>query len=131
MYNPIVNNYIYEKLLTIMVPKQYSSNESIYKYLTGFTPTVISTGDTYIVDYEIGECVYSYRKVGRRIKQEVLQLIKCDMWKVITLINEGNKLNESDYQDINMEIRNHSLHYVTEFINERGLHQQSISSTIS
>ena len=111
-----------------MVPKQY---------LTGFTPTVrvslpsggLSTGETYIVDYEIGECVYTYQRVGRRIKQEVLQLIKCDMWKVITLIDEGNKLDESDYRDINMEIRNHSLHYVTEFINERGLHQQHYSST--
>jgi hypothetical protein len=120
MYNPIVNNYIYKKLLTFMVPKQY---------LTGFTPSVRVSGGTYIVDYEIGECVYTYQRVGRRIKQEVLQLIKCDMWKVITLINEGNKLNESDYQDINMEIRNHSLHYVTEFINERGLHQQYYSST--
>jgi hypothetical protein len=103
-----------------MVPKQY---------LTGFTPTVRVSGETYIVDYEIGECVYTYQRVGRRIKQEVLQLIKCDMWKVITLIDEGNKLTESDYQDINMEIRNHSLQYVTDFINERGLHQQSISST--
>jgi len=93
-----------------------------YKYLTGFTPTVRVSGGTYIVDYEIGECVYTYQRIGKRVKQEVLQLIKCDMWKVITLIDEGNKLNESDYQDINMEIRNHSLQYVTDFINERGPH---------
>ena len=106
-----------------MVPKQYSSNESIYKYLTGFTPTVSVSGDTYIVDYEIGECVYTYSRVGKRIKQEVLQLIKCDMWKVITLINEDNQLDEGDYRDINMEIRNHSLRYVTEFINGQSLHQ--------
>lgn len=106
-----------------MVPKQYSSNESIYKYLTGFTPTVRVSGDTYIVDYEIGECVYTYQRIGKRIKQEVLQLIKCDMWKVITLINEGNKLNESDYRDLNMEIREHSLSKVTEFINGGGPHQ--------
>ena len=96
-----------------MVPKQY---------LTGFTPTVSVSGDTYIVDYEIGECVYTYSRVGKRIKQEVLQLIKCDMWKVITLINEDNQLNEGDYRDINMEIRNHSLRYVTEFINGQSLH---------
>jgi hypothetical protein len=96
-----------------MVPKQY---------LTGFTPTVRVSGDTYVVDYEIGECVYTYQKMGNRVKQNVLQLIKCDMWKVITLIDEGNKLNESDYKDINMEIRNHSLHYVEEFISQRGQH---------
>jgi hypothetical protein len=92
------------------------------QYLTGFTPTVSVSGDTYIVDYEIGECVYTYSRVGKRIKQEVLQLIKCDMWKVITLINEDNQLDEGDYRDINMEIRNHSLRYVTEFINGQSLH---------
>jgi hypothetical protein len=92
-------------------------------YLESFKTTVIQSGDTYIVDYEIGECVYSYTKIGKRIKQEVLQLIKCDMWKVITLINEGNKLNESDYQSLNMEIREHSLSKVTEFINGGGPHQ--------
>ena len=92
-------------------------------YLNDYKPTVTKSGDTYIVDYEIGECVYSYTKIGKRIKQEVLQLIKCDMWKVITLINEGNKLNESDYQGLNMEIREHSLSKVTEFINGGGPHQ--------
>ena len=106
-----------------MVPKQYSSNESIYKYLTGFTPTVSVSGGTYIVDYEIGECVYTYQRVGRRIKQDVLQLIKCDMWKVITSIDGDNQLDEGDYRDINMEIRTHSLRYVTDFINGQGLHQ--------
>jgi hypothetical protein len=53
------------------------------------------------------------------------------MWKVITLIDEGNKLNESDYKDLNMEIREHSLSKVVEFINGGGRHQQSIPSTIS
>ena len=101
------------------------------QYLTGFTPTVSVSGGTYIVDYEIGECVYTYQRVGKRIKQDVLQLIKCDMWKVITLINEDNQLDEGDYRDINMEIRTHSLQYVTEFINEMVHHQPSISSTIS
>lgn len=93
---------------------------SKYKYLSGFTPTVIVSGDTYIVDYGIGECVYSYQRVGKRIKQDVLQLIKCDMWKVITVIDQESPLNEGDYKDLNMEIRNHSLQCVTDFINRRG-----------
>ena len=92
-------------------------------YLNDFNTTVIQSGTTYIVDYGIGECVYSYQIMGKRIKQEVLQLIKCDMWKVITLIDQGNKLNESDYRDLNMEIREHSLSKVTEFINGGGPHQ--------
>ena len=92
-------------------------------YLKSFTPTVSMSGETYIVDYGIGECVYTHTKVGKRIKQDVLQLIKCDMWKVITVIDGENKLNESDYKDLNMEIRNHSLQYVEEFISQRGSHQ--------
>jgi hypothetical protein len=106
-----------------MVPKQY---------LTGFTPTVSMSGETYIVDYGIGECVYTrytsrstdtYQRMGKRIKQDVLQLIKCDMWKVITVIDQESPLNEGDYKDLNMEIRNHSLSYVTDFINRRGQNQ--------
>lgn len=97
-------------------------------YLKSFNPTVIlslpsgglSTGDTYIVDYGIGECVYTYQRMGKRIKQDVLQLIKCDMWKVITVINEESPLSEGDYKDLNMEIRNHSLQCVTDFINRKG-----------
>jgi hypothetical protein len=97
---------------------KYSGEPS---YLSGFTPTVIVSGETYIVDYGIGECVYSYQRMGKRIKQDVLQLIKCDMWKVITVINEETPLNEGDYKDLNMEIRNHSLSYVEEFISsQRG-----------
>jgi phospholipid N-methyltransferase len=81
------------------------------------------TGSTYVVDYGIGECVYTYTRMGKRIKQEVLQLIKCDMWKVITEINEKSPLSEGDLNNLNMEIREHSLMSVTEFINGRGLHQ--------
>lgn len=104
-----------------MWSKQYSSNDLIFKYLTGFTPTVSVSGETYVVDYGVGECVYTYQKMGKRIKQEVLQLIKCDMWKVISEINEKSPLNEGDYGDLNMEIRNHSLSYVMNFINGLGL----------
>jgi hypothetical protein len=100
-------------------------------YLNDYKPTVTKSGVTYIVDYGLGECVYTYQRIGKRIKQEVLQLIKCDMWKVISEINEKSPLSEGDYQDINMEIRNHSLQYVTEFINEKVHHQPSIPSTIS
>jgi hypothetical protein len=95
-------------------------------YLTGFTPTVIvslpsvglSTDELYIVDYGIGECVYTYKQVGRRIKQNVLLLVNCDMWKVIESINVETPLNEGDYKSLNMEIRNHSLGCVEEYIRD-------------
>lgn len=86
-------------------------------YLNDYKPTVTQSGSTYIVDYGIGECVYTYMKMGKRIKQEVLQLIKCDMWKVITEINEKSPLSEGDLNNLNMEIREHSLISLTEFIN--------------
>jgi phospholipid N-methyltransferase len=91
-------------------------------YLNDYKPNVTKSGDTYIVDYGLGECVYTYQRMGKRIKQEVLQLIKCDMWKVITEINEKSPLSDGDYQDLNMEIRNHSLQYVTNFINGQVHH---------
>jgi hypothetical protein len=91
-------------------------------YLKSFNPTVRVSDNNYIVDYGIGECVYSYQRMGKRVKQDVLQLIKCDMWKVITVINEETPLNEGDYKDLNMEIRNHSLHYVEKFISQKGQH---------
>ena len=92
-------------------------------YLENYKTTVTQSGDTYIVDYGIGECVYTYQRIGNRIKQDVLQLIKCDMWKVIAVINEETPLNDGDYTDINMEIRNHSLSKVIDFINGQGHHQ--------
>jgi len=92
-------------------------------YLKSFNPTVTMTGDTYIVDYGIGECVYTYQRIGNRIKQDVLQLIKCDMWKVIAVINEETPLNDGDMNNVNMEIRNHSLSKVIDFINGQSLHQ--------
>ena len=91
-------------------------------YLNDYKPNVTKSGDTYIVDYEIGECVYTYQIMGKRIKQEVLQLIKCDMSEVITEINEKSPLSDGDYQGLNMEIRNHSLQYVTDFINGQVHH---------
>ena len=85
--------------------------------------------NTYIVDYGIGECVYTYQRIGKRIKQDVLQLIKTDMWKVIESINQETPLSPKDYAPLNMEIRNHSLQCVEEFIS-RGLGQGNIPSIV-
>ena len=100
-------------------------------YLSDYKPTVIQSGNSYTVDYGIGECVYTYKRVGRRISQEVLQLVKCDMWKVITEINEKSPLSEGDLNGLNMEIREHSLYEVEKFISDKGHHPPHYSSTIS
>ena len=91
-------------------------------YLNDYKPTVTQSGVTYIVNYGLGECVYTYQIMGKRIKQEVLQLIKCDMSEVISTLNEKSPLSDGDYQGLNMEIRNHSLQYVTNFINGQVHH---------
>ena len=124
---------VINKIPPLYIPKTnyYISKKRFNMYLNEFNTTVTQslhtvgqmTGTTYIVDYGLGECVYTYQRIGKRIKQEVLQLIKCDMWKVIAVINEETPLNEGDMNSLNMEIRNHSLNEVTKFINGRGLHQ--------
>jgi predicted nuclease of restriction endonuclease-like RecB superfamily len=85
-------------------------------FLNNQKTTITQSGDTYIVDYGLGTCHYVHKKMGNRIKQDVLQLIKCDMWKVIASINEEHKLNEGDLSSLNKEIRDHSLSKVEEFI---------------
>ena len=92
-------------------------------YLNSYNPDIIQSGDTYVVDYGLGTCHYVRKKVGKRIKQDVLQLIKCDMWKVITLINEEHQLKEGDLNNINMEIRNHSFQCLNDFIRGQTSHQ--------
>ena len=89
-------------------------------YLNDYKTTVTKSGDTYTVDYGLGECVYTYQRMGKRIKQDVLQLIKCNMVGVISDINKKSPLNEGDYQNLNMDIRTHSLNEVTNFINGWG-----------
>jgi hypothetical protein len=50
------------------------------------------------------------------------------MWKVIESINVETPLNEGDYKDLNMEIRNHSLGYVEDYITTLSLGDNSLMS---
>ena len=92
-------------------------------YLDDYKPEVTFSDGKFIVDYGIGECHYVLSRIGIRIKQKVLQLIKCDMWKVITEINEKSPLQEGDLTNLNLEIREHSRRCVMDFINEYRPHQ--------
>ena len=104
-------------------------------------PTIIEQVDKeYHVIYTIQEDTMTivggcnYKEWEQRSKYQtepVYLLTQVYMFEIIDYINEKSPLSEWDYQDINMEIRNHSLQYVTEFINEIGHHQPSIPSTIS
>jgi hypothetical protein len=47
------------------------------------------------------------------------------MWKVIESINVETPLNEGDYKNLNMEIRNHSLECVERYITTLSLGDNS------
>lgn len=98
-------------------------------YLMDYTPNVVRSGDRFIVDYGSGTCVYEYRRIGKRIKQEVLLMTESNMGGVIDEINKKSPLTEGDFNDLRMEIMNHSLHHLENFINDKGPHQQYYSST--
>lgn len=101
-------------------------------YLNDQKPSVIQSGDTYVVDYGMGTCHYVLTRVGNRIKQEVLIMTHCDMSGVIDEINKKSPLHqgvglstlsEGDLNKVNMEIREHSLHQVEMFIRGQGFYQ--------
>ena len=81
----------------------------------------LSTGDTYVVDYGYGKCVYRMFKSGKRIKQDVLLLVDVDMGDVIEMIHKKTPLSSEDFNGVNMEIRTDSLGRVENYITTLSL----------
>jgi len=92
-------------------------------YLDNFNTEVIQNDTKYMVIYSYGDfsgtCEYELFKSGKRIKQEVLLLTKVEMGDVIEKIHMDSPLTSDDLTDMSMNIRNHSLKCVEEFI-QRG-----------
>lgn len=93
------------------------------KSLNNFTTEVIKEGDKYIVNYSNGEftgvCEYNHVLFpGQRkpISQRVLLLTSCEMGDIIEKINMDSPLSSEDLTGITMEIREHSLQCVEDFI---------------
>jgi hypothetical protein len=93
------------------------------KSLNNFTTEVVKVGDKYIVNYSYeqytGMCEYNHILFpGQRkpISQRVLLLTECDMGDIIEKINIDSPLSSEDLTSITMEIREHSLQCVEEFI---------------
>jgi hypothetical protein len=93
------------------------------KSLNNFTTEVIKEGDKYIVNYSYeqytGVCEYNYIHFpGQRkpISQKVLLLTECNMGDIIEKINIDSPLSSEDLTGITMEIREHSLQCVEDFI---------------
>ena len=103
-------------------------------YLNEFNTEVIQNDSKYVVIYSYGNfsgtCEYELFKSGNRIKQDVLLLQRVEMGDVIEKIHMDSPLTSDDLTDMSMNIRNHSLKCVEEFI-DKGPHQPSIVSTIS
>ena len=93
------------------------------KSLNDFTTEVIKEGDKYIVNYSNGEftgvCEYNHVLFpGQRkpISQRVLLLTSCEMGDIIEKINIDSPLKSEDLTGITMEIREHSLQCVEDYI---------------
>lgn len=95
-------------------------------YLDNFNTEVIQNDTKYTVIYSYGDfsgtCEYELFKSGKRIKQEVLLLTKVEMGDIIEKIHMDSPLTSDDLTDMSMNIRNHSLKRVEEFI-DKGHHQ--------
>jgi hypothetical protein len=93
------------------------------KSLNDFTTEVIKEGDKYIVNYSNGEftgvCEYNHVLFpGQRkpISQRVLLLTSCEMGDIIEKINMDSPLSSEDLTGMTMEIREHSLQCVEDYI---------------
>jgi hypothetical protein len=95
-------------------------------YLDEFNTEVTQNENNYTVIYTYGNfsgvCEYELFKSGKRIKQDVLLLTKVEMGDVIEKIHMDSPLTSDDLTDMSMNIRNHSLKKVEEFI-DKGPHQ--------
>ena len=96
-------------------------------YLNDFNTEVIQNDSKYVVIYSYGNfsgtCEYELFKTGNKIKQDVLLLIKVEMGDIIEKIHMDSPLTSDDLTDMSMNIRNHSLKRVEEFINGGGHYQ--------
>ncbi|NBP66903.1 MAG: hypothetical protein EBU66_19940, partial [Bacteroidetes bacterium] len=96
-------------------------------YLNEFDTEVIQNENKYRVIYSYGNfsgvCEYELYRSGKRIKQDVLLLIKVEMGDVIEKIHMDSPLTSDDLTDMSMSIRTHSLKKVEDFIDSGGHHQ--------
>ena len=93
------------------------------KSLNNFSTEVVKHGDKYIVNYSYeqytGVCEYNHINFpGQRkpMNQRVLLLTECEMGDIIEKINIDSPLSSEDLTRMTMEIREHSLQCVEEFI---------------
>lgn len=93
--------------------------------LNNISTSVSKVDDTYVVTYEQGEfkgeCIYKMMVMDgykKPIKQSPLLMVHCSMGDIIERVHMNTPLTSEDFHNISMDIRNHSLSKVEEFLNE-------------
>lgn len=93
--------------------------------LNNISTSVSKIDDTYVVTYEQGEfkgeCIYKMLEMGgnkKPIKQSPLLMVHCSMGDIIEKLHMTETLSSDDFQSLSMDIRNHSLSKVEEFLNK-------------
>lgn len=86
------------------------------KLLDKFMCTISEDNGTIVVMYDLsgvtGTCQYSKvttKGVNKPLVQRIHVMTKCEMTDVIDYINSISPIDETDYDNINLTIRNHSL----------------------
>ena len=105
-----------------MYQNRTSLNKS-QKSLNNFSTEVVKVGEKYIVNYSYeqytGVCEYNHVSLpGQRkpISQKILLLTACEMGDIIEKINIDSPLSSEDLTGMTMEIREHSLQCVEDYI---------------
>jgi hypothetical protein len=105
-----------------MYQNRTSLNKS-QKSLNNFSTEVVKVGEKYIVNYSYeqytGVCEYNHVSLpGQRkpISQKILLLTACEMGDIIEKINIDSPLSSEDLTRMTMEIREHSLQCVEDYI---------------
>jgi hypothetical protein len=105
-----------------MYQNRTSLNKS-QRSLNNFAIEVVCEGEKYIVNYSYeqytGVCEYNYVSLpGQRkpISQKILLLTACEMGDIIEKINIDSPLSSEDLTGMTMEIREHSLQCVEDYI---------------
>ena len=94
-------------------------------YLKKFSTSVSMNGEDYVVNYEgdntYGHCIYKKLELtgnNKPVKQSVMLLTHCQMSDIIGDIDKESPLKESDHNALSMEIRNHSLKVLHDWLEE-------------
>ena len=83
-------------------------------YLSGIETRVVPTEEGYDVVYEGGEFSGTVKYVDYRMENLLMKgkpvylMVHSDMGGIIELIHQRSPLSSDDFNDLNMEIRNHS-----------------------